>query len=236
MAIGLGTILGGLGALSGFMQNQSAGRAQARASKNLETANNTAAAQEEAAAKQYLDLLAQRLGIANQAINSGTYDPARLVARLDADVQRNQERNLANMAGAFATMGYRPGDSEPGARLQAAYAQGQAKRDQLAEQLRQTAPLQQIGLLGQAEGGLIGQAASLRGAAANRLSGLATAQYNMNQPQDISGLVASVMPFLNQTHQADTQNSLIGGMYSRGSAGKGRTPSLYPDYGTIRYA
>lgn len=196
--LGLGTILSGLGAVSGILGNINAQKGQSKALAGMTKANSDAAVRERELAGMLMEQFKRRQGIADGAINSGTYDSERLVGRLDQDFDRNSERNLSNLGGALATMGYRPGDSEPGARLQAAFAQGLNQRNQQAEQLRQQSPFQILNLLTNAEGGLINRVAGLEGAAANRMYQTNANLYGASQPSDISGLLGSLMPYLNQ--------------------------------------
>lgn len=206
----LGTIISGIGAISGILDSKRKQSAQNKAMGEMTKTNTDAAARERQLASLIMDQFNRRQGIANNAINSGTFDPERLVGRLDQDFARNNARNLDNMAGAFATMGYRPGDSEPGARLQAAFAQGLNQRNQQAEQLRMQSPFQLINLLNSAEGGLLNRVAGLEGAAANRMYQTNANIYGMNQPQDIGALLGSVLPFLNQGGPRPLESGVIG--------------------------
>lgn len=201
MPIGLGQIIGGLGAISGILGNQRAQRDASSARRDMTAASNQAAEKERLMAAELMKQYNQRMQIAQDAINSGVFDANRLVSRLDQDWMRNQSRMLENAAGAFRTMGYRPGDSEPGTRLQAAMQQGLNQRNQQAEALRMQAPNMLLQLLGNAEGGLLNRVASMEGAAANRLFNLGANNYNMAQANqsDLGSFIGTLMPFLNRT-------------------------------------
>jgi hypothetical protein len=201
MAIGLGSILGGIGAISGILGQQRAQADQRNARNQMTAASSAAAEKEQAIAARLMEQFEQRYKIAQNAINSGIYDANRLVSRLDADFARNQARLTENLAGAFRTMGYRPGDSEPGTRLQAAMQQGLNQRNQQAEQLRQQSPLMMLNLLGNAEGGILNRVAGMEGAAANRLFNLGANNYNMSMANqsDLGSLLGGIMPFLNRS-------------------------------------
>lgn len=220
MPIGLGQIIGGLGAISGILGNQRAQRDASRARRDMTAASNQAAEKERLMAAELMKQYNQRMQIAQNAINSGVFDANRLVSRLDQDFQRNQARMLENVAGAFRTMGYRPGDSEPGTRLQAAMQQGLNQRNQQAEALRMQAPNMLLQLLGNAEGGLLNRVASMEGAAANRLFNLGANNYNMAQANqsDLSSFIGTLMPFLNQSQGQARPLSV--------SSIQGMTPSL----------
>lgn len=199
--INFGQVLGGLGAVSGILGSMNAQRDANRARNQMTAASNAAAEKERAAAAALLKLYEDRMATVEAARKSGVYDAEQLVGRLDRDFARNEARNLQNLAGAFSVLGYRPGDSEPGTRLQAAQQAGLNQRNRMAEELRQRAPMEYINALTAAEGGLLGRAASLEGAAANRLAGLNASLYNdaNSRAGDISGLVGTIMPFLNES-------------------------------------
>jgi hypothetical protein len=199
--INFGQVLGGIGLVSGILGQQSAQRDARNARNQMTAASNAAAEKERAIAARLMEQFEQRNKIAQDAITSGVYDANRLVSRLDADFARNQARMLDNAAGAFRTMGYRPGDSEPGTRLQAAMQQGLNQRNQQAEQLRQQSPLMMLNLLSNAEGGILNRVAGMEGAAANRLFNLGANNYNMSMANqsDLGSLLGGIMPFLNRS-------------------------------------
>jgi len=230
--INFGQILGGVGAIAGIANSMSAQRSANNARNQMVSASNEAATKERAAASELMRIYQQRMAEIERARAAGAYDADQLVGRLDRDFQRNQARMLENVAGAFRTMGYRPGDSEPGTRLQAAVQQGLTQRNQQAEALRMQAPLQYIAALDAAEGGLLGRSASLEGASANRLAGLNASLYNDANARagDLSGLVGTLMPFLQgQSRQQPPQaqsplSSLYSDMAANNRDGKIRTP------------
>lgn len=218
--INFGQILGGVGAVAGILGNMNAQRDASRARRDMTAASNQAAEKERLMAAELMKQYNQRMQIAQDAINSGVFDANRLVSRLDQDFMRNQARLQENLASAFRTMGYRPGDSEPGTRLQAAMQQGLNQRNQQAEALRMQAPSMLLQLLGNAEGGLLNRVASMEGAAANRLFNLGANNYNMAQANqsDLGSFIGTLMPFLNQTQNRGGSGSM--------SSIQGMMPSL----------
>ena len=83
MAIGLGSILGGIGAISGILGQHRAQRDASNARNQMTAASSAAAEEERAIAAMLMEKYNQRNKIAQDAITSGVYDANRLVSRLD---------------------------------------------------------------------------------------------------------------------------------------------------------
>lgn len=207
---GLGSIIGGLGALAGISAQQGAQRDARNARNEMVSQSNQASVGEREKAAMLMDWLKQRMALVESARAQGAYDADTLISRYEQTATRNAERDLSNMAGGFATLGYRPGDSEPGARMQAAYRQNATQRERDVEDLRRNAPMMYAQAHDAAMGGLLPLAANLEGAAANRLAGLNASLYNDAQSRSdagLAGLLNVAMPFLNELGQSKTSNS-----------------------------
>jgi len=103
---------------------------------------NVAIAREENARRRELYKLL--MDTYNQRKSEGFYDPEKRITQLTQDYQTRSARDLDNLAGAARTAGYRPGDSAPQQMLTSASNQYRYRFDQMANDIRNELPGQEL--------------------------------------------------------------------------------------------
>ena len=168
-------------------------------------------------------------GVVGKADAGGQFDPGTFLSLLRDDTNLNKSQDMANQAAQMRILGYRPGDSEINTRQDAVANKYDLNYRQQDANIRQ-------GLFNQKLGAYEGLAGVLQGAGANTNSasaGLqnqynAMAQLAQSQMQNPGGLIASILPYL-QNQKAPT-NSLptpAGKAPQLNYYGNQQLPSLY---------
>lgn len=124
----LPALIGGLGL---FMQNEANNDAQS-------SANAAQASQDQLAQRQIalFDRIQQRY---NELRDSGAFSPEARIRQLNEDTAKYESTDSGNLAGAFRTSGYNPGDSELATRLDSVKMKYRGARENAANQIRREA-------------------------------------------------------------------------------------------------
>lgn len=192
------TVLGG--ALKGQRQQDKANRYGSKA-RDVQRAQFQMTQEQYGRLQQVTDAL---LALIDNAEQQGAFDPQRMIAETEKRQLEYDKLNLGNMAAAYKTLGYNPGDLEPQQGLAAATAQsqGQLHRMRLYMPLQMLA--QRIALTNQAQPERPLAALGLQLNAGNNLSNayLGAAAQAQGQVPDLGSLFQTVQPYLNKQQQA----------------------------------
>lgn len=190
--VSAGLSLVGLGL--GAKANADASKAQRRAQRG-----------QDAVIQRMVDLYDTLMGKVKETEAQGGFNPDYYINQAEKDAARTEGRDLQNVAGAYRTLGYRPGDSAPQDALRGVRSRNLEALDTLRANLRRQAFMDRIAAYGSVGTGSLAQAGGMYGQQFNQ------AQGRMQNP---AGMLASIMPYL--TPQPNRNASTPGG---------GRTPT-----------
>ena len=127
---------------------------------------------------------------------AGGFDPTRQLEQLQTDTQHYAGLDMGNAAGAARALGYRPGDSEPLARIRTIDSGYKLRYGQLANQIRESAFGDKLSAYRAIDPTSLNPGIQTYGNQA------AQAQGRMQNP---ANLFASIGPYLNQNRGGATQ-------------------------------
>ena len=177
----LGSILGGVGLITGFLNNQQAGRNANRALGN-----------QEALIRQQVQAMQERFRIAKLLEAQGYFNPEQAMAQATALNQEEEGRARANLAGAMRVSGYAKGDSEY-----------RVRDDALSEKYRTARAAQKFQIARQVGSDYLNAFDPSYTSVANtgiQAYGQQAGTY-MNQQSPLGGVVAGMAPYFQQQKQ-----------------------------------
>jgi hypothetical protein len=180
-AMGLGDILGGLGAGVGLFKGLTGAGA-------AEDAASDAAAQQAAIMKRIIKAFDLKFGTVQDALNNGQFDPNAHIDVLKKEYERDKSTDEGSLSAALRRAGYQPGDSELGRRLFAQDEKHTQWWEQLKESIRRGLFSDKMNALGML-GGDLGQAAGIAGDMRN---------FALNSMPDVGGAMDVFSTFLNK--------------------------------------
>lgn len=189
----LGAIAGVVGAVSGFMGQQSADSAQ-RAVLEFEREKYKGQKQIQDKFVSIADLIAE---FAKQRDAQGGFDPSAHMAQAEADTNRVVSRDLGNRTAAMKMAGYRPGDTAYGQQTTEIVRRGVEDLNRKKLDIGRTLFADKLQAYG-AAGSMYTGANSMAGQAGQGYGNALQNDAN-NQAQNAAGtgdLIASIMPYL----------------------------------------
>lgn len=189
-----------------------------KANQNASSAAGAAGRRGAAMEKRLTALFDLLFSNAREADQSGQFDPEKRIAALERDTGRYESRDMGNLAGALATAGYRPGDSEIGTRLDAVKGKYRSFLDTMREQIRQSSFMEKQ------QAYLSANPNILQPAMANAAN---QQQIAMSQLQNPAGFLQAFLPTLRGGGQGRQAGFLIGGGANNSSGGTGQTRVRY---------
>lgn len=138
------------------------------------------------------------------AIDSGFFDPELRIKQLEKDTMRYEKNALGQLGAAAATMGYKPGDTQPIERMRNLTLDTRNQLNTQREAIRQSSLFDMLNALNGTNPGLYGSAAGIYGqagnAAVNQQMGIANMYQGQIQPLGPS--LAAMMPYLDNKKKA----------------------------------
>jgi len=120
-----------VGALGIYSQSQANDSANSLAKKNQKS--------QDALIQRQVDQYDLLKAIVQAADKGGAFDPTSKIKQMQSDVSGQSKKDMQNQAGAYATMGYKPGDTPPIDALSATAAKYQNLYASKANEIRDTA-------------------------------------------------------------------------------------------------
>lgn len=165
--------------------------------------------------------------IVENAKARGQFNSDWMIQQLNNDHQKSQTQTVRGLTSGLSTMGYRPGDSEIGVRLDSALAKGQADRDKLATDLRRSSFFDELNAYSAIPSQSLGNASAMMNQSADRMIGInsSLANFYQSQIQNPASFIAAIMPYLQKKESSNTNkdissdDSYSGAYYSQGYKG-----------------
>lgn len=136
MANAIPELLGGVGLLSGFLNNQSARSDANNARNSALNAQQMALLQSQPLIDRQVKFFDDFMKMVKDAESSGQFDSGGFIRRLDIDRDRNQDEQLRRISGTAKRLGFAPGDTRIFDLITATESKSQGERDRLASQMR----------------------------------------------------------------------------------------------------
>lgn len=179
---------------------------QADANSSARKAASKAQSSQDALISRQTGLFDQIKQIVDLADKMGAFDPTQKLAQLSTDVSTQSKKDLGNQAGAFAALGYKPGDTPPIDALSATAAKYQKMYGEQAQAIRDNALWSKINAYRAINPSDLNTGISVEGQRA------ATAQ---GQVKSLSPIISSLSPYLTD-------------VFKKKSTGFNTAPVTYP--------
>lgn len=199
-----GAVLGGLGLISGWLQNQQANSQANKARKAAQNAQMMALEQSQPLIDRQIKFFDTLFGKVQDAEAGGQFDPSGFIRRLDLENDRLSDERLKQMTGAAKRLGFAPGDSRIFDLITSSQSKSMADRDRLSSQLKRDLFFDKInayaGVPVQNLGNAVNQLRGLYGDQTNLQLGMMN--HAQSQMQNPAGFLGSIMPFLQPSSNA----------------------------------
>jgi hypothetical protein len=176
MGAAIPLVLGGASIYQGAQQNEMANRRADEAGKK-----------QDELVKRQTELFDTIRGIVTAADKGGQFDPTQQLLQLDKDINKSSRQEGESLASAMRVAGYKPGDSEIGARQDAVTLKHRDARLSAANNIRQNSFLQKLQAYQAIGGQQLNPGIGVYGM---------QQQNAMSQRPDMGGLLGSMQPYL----------------------------------------
>ena len=214
--MGLGAVLGGLGAVGGFFAGQDSNRAAQMQAEHAQ-------AQQQQLIDRQTKLFDTMYSGAQTADRAGQFDPTQRINDAEASLNRNNDINMGNIAASARTMGYRPGDSAPLQDINAQNTDYKLAMATTADNIRRQAFQDKQAAYGAAGGVNLNGAMNATGQ---------QQQLALGQRQSPFNFLSSIQPFLAQQQRPTFGNGGFSfSSFTPGGAGDGLTHNMQNHWG-----